>query len=249
MRKGTTQNISETGVAILVEHWSQIHEQVELEIFGESGASVRLQANVLRVELLNDCQSLVVLEYDALSTRQADDLTLILYSDIQEWYGQNRSATDDPLASLKFVTLSLKRALRRYRPAPHIQFRQAIHTPVQLFWDGHFYQAWGTAIHRQGLRLEVEMDQLAQTKLSLEKQLSQAPLVGLIVEQSDSDLPPRRLVGQILAVEPQIPIRSEKLPASSLILEIGLPQALAQRQRAVIQSLLRSLPVKHGVAP
>ncbi len=249
VRKGITQNISETGAAILVDHWSQMHEQVELEVFGESGASVRLMANVLRVELVNDVQSRVVVEYEPLSTGQADELTLILYSDVQEWYGQNRSAADNPLDSLKFVTLSLRRALRRYRPAPHIQFRQAIRTPVQLFWDGHFYQAWGTAIHRQGLRLEMEIDPHFQAKLALAKQSEQPALVGLIVDQFEGELPSRRLVGQILAVKPQASSRSEHGTSSKLLLEIGLPQALAQRQRPVMQSLLQKLPVSPGVTP
>lgn len=231
---GTTLDVSETGARIILDAWPNIPEEVEVELMGDFGARAFLKANVIRIAPFEEAQVLLVLSFQSLSRSQQDALCCVLYSDVQEWYGQARRQEDQPLQSLKFVATSLSRSLQDATPARKQPPRKRIQTPAQLYWNGQFYNGTATALGLQTLRIEMDATWLPDwsTLASLQ------PVVGCTI-QHDPSSAETRLLAQVAALE--------ELSQGQIAVELNFPAPLRQRQRQKIERLLATLasPLVH----
>ncbi len=242
---GKTLDISENGAQILLESWPNLPDVVELEIIGDFGARAFLDAKVLRVDPISDTEVVIAVDFIDPTPAQFDALTLVIFSDVNEWYSQQRQEFDRPLASLKFLATGLVRVFREPKPARQVQVRKQIQARAQLYWEGHFYAAIATEISSRTMRLE--LDARSMPNLEMIHRLN-IP-VGLLLNQSQDDPNPKRLVAQIAAIEPyessvqpQLAIATQirKAP-TSVFVELTFPNNLNRHQGDRIKHLLKTL--------
>jgi cellulose synthase (UDP-forming) len=254
---GQTLNISESGCLIELELWPNIADEVRLELLGDHGERVLLDAKVVRATVTDALHTQLALNFLEPSRTQMDDLVVLIYSDVKEWYSQQRPERDNPWASLKFITTSLQRALQELQPAVGVKVRQQVQAPAQIYWDGWAGQAYqGTVVElgAQDLRLEL-VDIPFQLELELLQQ--EKPLLGVLIQMplalASAALPTEAtsLLAQVKAVE-ILPrhqlapnLSSLQSPARSLtdriVLELSFPEEFQRQQRKKIKTLLNIL--------
>lgn len=227
--KGTTMNVSETGCQVILDSWANLLDEVEIELIGDFGARAFLKSQVVRAVPLNDDQLIVTLDFIAPSRSQIDALTVVIYSDVQQWYSQHRENKDDAFGSIRFIATSLARAFQALKPESNqMRLRKPIDAYAQLYWKGSFYRAHAVEIGNRSLRLELqpgdltEVDELRKTQ----------PLVGLLLSQDNGDVSPQRLLAQVNQVE---------TPGDRLTIELEFPEQIMQRQETKIRQLVKSL--------
>ena len=227
--KGTTMNVSETGCQVILDSWANLLDEVEIELVGDFGARAFLKSQVVRAVPLNDDQLIVTLDFIAPSRSQIDALTVVIYSDVRQWYSQHRENKDDAFGSIRFIATSLARAFQALKPESNqMRLRKPIDAYAQLYWKGSFYRAHAVEIGNRSLRLELqpgdltEVDELRKTQ----------PLVGLLLSQDDGNVSPQRLLAQVNQVE---------TPGDRLTIELEFPEQIMQRQETKIRQLVKSL--------
>ena len=227
--KGTTLNVSETGCQVILESLADLLDEIEVELIGDFGARAFLKSKVVRAVPLNDTQLSVTLDFIAPTRSQIDALTVVIYSDVKEWYSQHRQNSDDPLGSLRFITTSLSRAFQSRNPEfTTMRLRKSINAYTQLYWKGSYYRAEAVEIGNRSLRLHLELGALPE----VEELKSTQPLVGLLLSQSIGDTAPKRLLAQVHHIESS---------ASFLAIELEFPDQIMERQEVKIRQLLKSL--------
>ena len=227
--KGTTMNVSETGCQVILDSWANLLDEVEIELVGDFGARAFLKSQVVRAVPLNDDQLIVTLDFIAPSRSQIDALTVVIYSDVRQWYSQHRENKDDAFGSIRFIATSLARVFQALKPEfNQMRLRKPIDAYAQLYWKGSFYRAHAVEIGNRSLRLELqpgdltEVDELRKTQ----------PLVGLLLSQDDGNVSPQRLLAQVNQVE---------TPGDRLTIELEFPEQIMQRQETKIRQLVKSL--------
>ena len=227
--KGTTMNVSETGCQVILDSWANLLDEVEIELVGDFGARAFLKSQVVRAVPLNDDQLIVTLDFIAPSRSQIDALTVVIYSDVRQWYSQHRENKDDAFGSIRFIATSLARVFQALKPESNqMRLRKPIDAYAQLYWKGSFYRAHAVEIGNRSLRLELqpgdltEVDELRKTQ----------PLVGLLLSQDDGNVSPQRLLAQVNQVE---------TPGDRLTIELEFPEQIMQRQETKIRQLVKSL--------
>jgi cellulose synthase (UDP-forming) len=241
--KGKTVNVSETGAQILLDVWPNIPDEVQIELVGDYGAGVLLNAKIVRAIATNQLQTSLAVNFINPSRTQLDDLVVVLYSDVKEWYSQNRTERDNPLASLRFISTSLRRVFQEFQPEVGVKVRKQVQVVVQLYWEGwagHSYTATLTELSMQDLRLELD------PMLVLDREMVQQtkPLIGLLVAGKDDV--PQSLLAQVQTVE--ILVNSSVAYSTSsegttqrFAIELTFPESLNRQQQSKIKKLLRSI--------
>lgn len=231
--KGRTIDVSETGARILLDSWPNIPDVVELELVGDYGARSFLSAEIVRGIPLNESQTLLIADFLEPTREQVDALSLVLYSDVREWYSQNRKIVDDPLQSLRFIATSISRAFDEPKPTQGVKVRKQTQVPVQLFWDGHLYPATVVEAGVQSLQLAIAADQIPNWDVIQRKK----PLVGIELIDDTTKTQEHRLLAFVTAVEIHQHTAQHGIEHWILI-ELRLPKRLKQRQEEAIEKLL-----------
>ena len=227
--KGTTMNVSETGCQVILDSWANLLDEVEIELVGDFGARAFLKSQVVRAVPLNDDQLIVTLDFIAPSRSQIDALTVVIYSDVRQWYSQHRENKDDAFGSIRFIATSLARVFQALKPEfNQMRLRKPIDAYAQLYWKGSFYRAHAVEIGNRSLRLELQPSDLTEVDELRKTQ----PLVGLLLSQDDGDVSPQRLLAQVNQVE---------TPGDRLTIELEFPEQIMQRQETKIRQLVKSL--------
>jgi cellulose synthase (UDP-forming) len=238
---GRTLDASETGCRILLENWPNLPDQIELELVGDFGARAFLNGQIIRVTPQNDNQIIVAVDFVDPTPIQFDALVLVLYSDVNQWYSQERQNLDNPLGSLKFLMTGLFRAFQDPKPDPRVTVRKQISAAVQIYWEGQFHPATATEINTRSLRLELT----EKTIRNLDEMRHNKPPLGLLVSQYSTDPLPKRLIAQVEAIElPGRGIDSPYSPtstASPTVIELRFPKNLDRQQGSKIKQLLKTL--------
>jgi cellulose synthase (UDP-forming) len=233
-----TINISETGALVVLDDWPNICDRIRLEVIGDHDARVLLDAKVVRATANDRLQTLLALEFTDLSPIQQDDLTLVLYSDVRQWYSQHRLEQDNPIRSLRFILTSLKRAFQDARPDVGVKLRKQVQTAVEVYWEGwpeKGYTAHLIEIGSQDLRLELlweqpqHLDYLAQHR----------PILSLLIYLDLTDRFPKSLLAQVERVE--YGAASQPNSITPVRLELSFPKALEKQQRNKIRQLIQTL--------
>jgi cellulose synthase (UDP-forming) len=259
---GQTVDVSESGAQIILDEWPNIPDEVKLELVGDYGARALMNGRVLRAIATSKLQARLFIDFVNPTRSQIDDLTLVIYSDVNEWYSQTRTETDNPIESLKFIATSLKRVFREFRPATGEKVRKQVNAFAQLYWEGwegHSYTAKVTEIGTQDVRVELEGSRL----FNLETMQQTQPLIGLLLSQEADDPQPSSLLAQVETIEelaaiplmfresvagrnPAFATRQESPtlePAEQvrIAIELSFPESLKRQQQAKIQRLLKTL--------
>ena len=229
---GMTDNVSESGCQVIINSWSNLLSRVELELIGDYGARAFVTAEVIRAVPLNESQTILSLEFVEPSRAQLDDLNRVIYSDVREWYSQQRDSVDDPMESFKFIASSVTRSFRKREAAVvNAKLRKPIHAYAQVYWQGHLYPAVATEMGHRSLQVEMETGVLDDRN-----PLSRSQPVGLLLSQAVNEPLPKRLLAQVEAVTPVSDMRGNRL-----ILELAFPEKIMKRQGNNIKHLLKTL--------
>jgi cellulose synthase (UDP-forming) len=231
--EGETMNISETGCQVVIDSWADLLDEVDLELTGDYGAKAFVKARVVRATPISETQLLLFLDFPTLTTKEQDDLTLVIYSDVQEWYSQRREAADDPMESFKFIASSLMRSFQQRKPAiNNVRLRKPIGAHAQIYWQGGFYKAMATEIGNRSLKVEIEPGLLPDVETLRKVQ----PLVGLLLSQDPTEALPKRLLAQVIDVT-----SSTEAGSNRVVLELEFPDQIMARQQTKIRQLVKSL--------
>jgi len=234
---GKTIDVSETGARILFDSWLNIPDVIELELVGDYGARAFLTAQVIRGVPLNENQSLLIVDFLEPTREQVDALGLVLYSDVREWYSQNREEVDDPLGSLRFLVTSLSRSFQDFKPMKGEQVRKRIQAPAQLFWEGHLYPAIATEAGIKSLRLVLDAQLIPNWEVLQRKK----PVVGLLLGTQSTDgtiiaNPENRLLAVVDTIE--VKPSGDSATQNQVAIELRFPEQLRARQESKIKPLL-----------
>ena len=241
---GITTNVSESGAQICLDVWPNTSDQVKVELVGDYGARVLLNAVIVRATATPKLQTLLAVEFTNVSQTQLDDLVVVIYCDVKEWYSQRRIERDHPLQSLSFIVTSLKRAFKDLRPERGVKVRKQVRADAKLFWEGwenRVLSAQVTEISSQELRVELITD----IELHLAHLQQSQPLIALLVSQSDAEQEAQSLLTQVMQVEVLPPLTSiddeDEISKQRVALELSFPEMLKAEQQRKIKQLLRAL--------
>ncbi|MGF1499705.1 MAG: UDP-forming cellulose synthase catalytic subunit [Elainellaceae cyanobacterium] len=244
---GRTVNISETGAQILLDEWPNVPDEVRVELRGDFGARALMDAQIVRAIATDALQTLLAVDFLSPSQVQQDDLAVVLYSDVNEWYSQNRSESDRPLESFRFIATSFRRVFQEFSPEIGVKVRQQVQAIAELYWEeweGNHYAAALKEISSQELRVELEAD--ANLKPEVLEQTQ--PIIGLLIRPSATSPVAQSVLAQVQTVERlstllpsnQAPSSAE-LPIQRLAIELTFPRFLEAQQKRKIRQLLRLL--------
>ena len=206
-----------------------------------------MNGKVIRAIATSKLQARLFVDFVDLTRTQLDDLTLVIFSDVKEWYSQTRKETDNPVESFKFIVTSFKRVFKEFRPAVGVKVRKQVNAFTQLYWEGwegQSYTAKVTEIGTEDIRVEIEGSEV----FNLEMMQSTQPLIGLLVSQDANELQPTSLLAQVETIEDLTPvnigIQKNSQGAKSQIriaIELSFPESLKRQQQIKVQRLLKKL--------
>ena len=130
---GTTVDISESGALVKLDEWPNTADRVRLEVTGDYGAKVLVDARIVRALTTPDFKTQIAVQFLNLNRAQKDDLSVLLFSDVDEWFSQVRLEVDRPLESLRFIASTMRRVFQEFQPASGMQMRQVVKAPIR-FW-------------------------------------------------------------------------------------------------------------------
>ncbi|HEY9627147.1 MAG TPA: UDP-forming cellulose synthase catalytic subunit [Coleofasciculaceae cyanobacterium] len=248
---GVTVDISESGAQILLDDWPNIPDEIRVELVGDFGARALLNARVVRANATDKLQAILAVDFIDLNRTQLDDLAIVLFSDVQEWYAQYRTETDKPFQSLRFIATSLRRAFRELRPADGVKVRKQVRAMAQLFWEEWGERSYPTKVVELGMHdLRVEVSDLPA--LYLDPLRYNRPVLALLIEPGYGDALPQSLLVQVESLEvlatglsQDVEFRPDGVEQSEIevlrvSMELSFPTSLDRQQRSKIQQVLRS---------
>lgn len=252
---GQTIDVSESGAQVLVEGHPNLPDVIELTLTGDFGCQVTLPGKIMRrlpvtpdqaqpdqarLDQAQLDQTILAIDFPQLTTQQSDQLVLVLYSDVREWYTQQRQEVDRPWHSFQFLILGLSRAFRDFRPSEAPPIRKQIRAFAQIYWDGQYYPGVATEISSRELRIELE-DCPAEL-IALRRTV--VP-IGVLLSQSVRDPQPTHLIAQLEMIGTRqllLPSGIVDRPATAAVpIELSFPQALDGEQSEQIRELLKRL--------
>ncbi len=228
---GTTVDISETGCRVSLDSWPNLPDEVELELRGDFGARAFINGRIVRAVPSSENQTILAIDFVDLTPAQRDALSIVIYSDVWEWYSQHRQDVDRPLDSFRFIATSIMRSFRPARPATSQRMRKKVQAAVQLYWEGNFYSGVAMEINSRSLRVE-----LPSSNRELEMMGDSGALVGLLLSQDAEETMPSRLLAQVVQVE-----QIKGSGGNAMAVELSFPEQVMDRQRPKIRNLLRTL--------
>ena len=244
---GQTVDVSESGAQILLDEWPNIPDEIKVELVGDYGVRALINGRVIRAIATSKLQARLFIDFVNPTRTQIDDLTLVLFSDVKEWFSQTRTEVDNPLESLKFIVTSIKRVFREFRPAIGEKVRKQVNAFAQLYWEGwegQSYTAKVMEIGTQDVRLELD----ASDVFNLETMQRTQPLIGLLLSQEADNLQPTSLLAQVETIEgldPSPTGNQRELEHSASVnriaIELSFPESLRRQQHSKIQRLLKTL--------
>ncbi len=245
---GQTIDVSESGTQVLLDEWPNIPDEVKVELVGDYGARVLLNGQVIRAIATSKLQARLFIDFVNITRPQLDDLTLVLFSDVKEWYSQTRKEVDNPVESLKFIVTSFKRVFREFRPAIGVKVRKQVNAFAQLYWEGwegQSYTAKLTEIGTQDARVEL----VGNGIFNLETMQKTQPLIGLLLSQKGDTPQPTSLLGRVETIEDlttsakglQQQEVANTTPVMRIAIELSFPESLKRQQQVKIQRLLKIL--------
>ncbi len=230
---GHTDNVSETGARITFDQAPALLDVVEVELVGDFGARVVIpKAQVVTKFPPRDGKTAIAVDFGELSQVEMDNLAIVLYSDVAEWYSQDRSDKDNAFSSLWFLITALGRVLQDFRPAPKRAIRKQTSMVAKLFWEGRNYPGIITEMGVRSMLIDIYEPSLQRAQQRLE---TTRPLVGISLTGS---LP--RDIGRNFVAEVQAATLAEDSQGSLLRVELVFPEQIHDRQQDKLERILQA---------
>ena len=224
---GTTLDISETGAEILLSDWPNLPDLIDIEIHGDTNSRVFLSGRVLRVNPRSDREVSITVTFEEITQAQRDGLTLVIFSDVEQWYAQVQNNADRPLASIRFLLTSLMRVFHEPQPSESGELYKQVKAYTQIYSQGHYLDAMAFGINSRGLQVVLEQDH----GIVLHPEIfGTGEPVGLMIHTDSPQ--PVRLVAQLGAIQ-----TSE----TATTLDLTFPKILDVQQGGRIKGLFQSL--------
>ncbi len=224
---GTTLDISETGAEILLSDWPNLPDLIDIEIHGDTNSRVFLSGRVLRVNPRSDREVSITVTFEEITQAQRDGLTLVIFSDVEQWYAQVQNNADRPLASIRFLLTSLMRVFHEPQPSESGELYKQVKAYTQIYSQGHYLDAMAFGINSRGLQVVLEQDH----GIVLHPEIfGTGEPVGLMIHTDSPQ--PVRLVAQLGAIQ-----TSE----TATTLDLTFPKILDVQQGSRIKGLFQSL--------
>lgn len=224
---GTTLDISETGAEILLSDWPNLPDLIDIEIHGDTNSRVFLSGRVLRVNPRSDREVSITVTFEEITQAQRDGLTLVIFSDVEQWYAQVQNNADRPLASIRFLLTSLMRVFHEPQPSESGELYKQVKAYTQIYSQGHYLDAMVFGINSRGLQVVLEQDH----GIVLHPEIfGTGEPVGLMIHTDSPQ--PVRLVAQLGAIQ-----TSE----TATTLDLTFPKILDVQQGGRIKGLFQSL--------
>ncbi|GAB4211174.1 MAG: hypothetical protein OHK0012_03120 [Synechococcales cyanobacterium] len=218
--EGRTQNISESGVFILLDSWPLLPSTVELEIFGDTDAHVRLAAKLIRGIPQNERQMGFAFDFSETITKdQFDNLVLVIYNDVNEWYSVNSPFEDDPGQSFMFILTSIWRTVSTPLAGRAQVIRKQAEQPIRIYASGHYFNGTLTALGADGFTSTVTP---AVANALEHIRTVEVPLVGIEMPTVNGT---HRLIAKL---NPITPISGD--PVQSVTIEALFPTQMEKQQ-------------------
>jgi cellulose synthase (UDP-forming) len=187
---------------------------------------------------VSETETHLAIDFVNMTQAQKDNLVLVIYSDVQEWYSQKREYADNPFASLGFLATSLTRSLRELKVTERKKIRKQVQAYGQIYWNGHFFPGVATELGVTGLKLQLESKKAVSANKYLGEQDFQTmrnikPLVGLMLSEEANSTNPSKFVAEITNVE--------EGANGSITVELNFPDKFKPRQDNKIKQLLQVL--------
>ncbi|HBE21009.1 MAG TPA: hypothetical protein DDW51_26260 [Cyanobacteria bacterium UBA11367] len=214
---------------------------------GDFGAKVILDAEVIRLVSRNNNQSFLSVRFSELNQTQKDNLTLVIYSDVKEWYSQKRQNVDRPMESFWFLATAMFRVFKDFNVSKSNlkRLRKRIRASAQIYWQGEFYLGKATDLGATTIRLELENITTSNAKLLEPKNLKriqqEEPIVGLLLSQNENSPSRERLLAQISSIELLANPSSSSASPEKVAIELTFPEQFKDKQADKIKELLRVL--------
>jgi cellulose synthase (UDP-forming) len=240
---GKTLNVSESGAQLLLDEWPNVPDQVRIELIGDYNARALLDAKIIRATATSKLQTLLSLDFINVSRTQADDLSLVIFSDVKEWYAQHRSQSDRPFDSLRFISTSLSRVFSEFTPELGTKMRKQVRASVQLVWDGWMGQSYQAEVVEMGTR-DLRLEVMGLSDLDIDTLRQDQPLLGLLMSTYPGEA--QSLLAQVSEVN-VLPPQTVWLEGNAFVddpkvaLELTFPSTLDRQQRSKIRAVLKSL--------
>lgn len=252
--EGTTIDISETGAQILLDIWPNISDQVKLEIYGDYGAIALLDAEIIRASATDTLQTKLAISFVNMSQAQQDDLATVIFSDVRKWYSQDRENSDDPLRSLKFILMSLRRAFQELNPANSFKMRKQVEVMSDLRWKGWGSYVQAAMITELGSR-DIRLELLGDASTAAVALQDNHPLLHLQIYPKADSAQSYDLMAQVERLELIPKLSSTYVGAKTsptlgsatqlsdyrVALELSFPMSLDQQQHDQIKTLLKQV--------
>lgn len=239
---GKTIDVSESGARILLDVWPNIPDQVRVELIGDFGARALLDAEVVRGIATDRLETVLAVNFIDVSRTQLDDLIVVIFSDVREWYSQNRQDIDKPLDSLRFIANSLRRAFREFRPEIGVKVRKQVDVDVQLYWEGWEGKSYTAKITQMGMR-ELRLEFNGESMLHLDAMHIAQPLIAIAVGQEAGELYGQSLLAQVQMIE-DLPPLAGQYGVERVAIELRFPESLDRQQQSKIRRILQQLDTK-----
>jgi cellulose synthase (UDP-forming) len=234
--QGRTVDVSESGALVQMEDWPNIPDQVWVELVGDYDGRALVEAQVVRANATSRLETQLTLDFVNVSRSQADDLALVLYSDVKEWYGQNRNRVDMPLRSLRFIASSIGRVFTDFSPQTGVKMRKQANALVHLTWEGWQGEYLGRVLEMGTHDLSMELRDLNELdRITL---LETRPTVGLLFPAHERQPDAHSLVAQVIQASG---LPTDPLSQTRLVLELTFPETLQPQQQTKIRAVLRGL--------
>ncbi|MEM7065288.1 MAG: UDP-forming cellulose synthase catalytic subunit [Cyanobacteria bacterium P01_B01_bin.77] len=252
--EGTTIDISETGAQVLLDIWPNISEQVKLELYGDYGAMALLDAEIIRASATDSLQTKLAINFVNMSQSQQDDLATVIFSDVRKWYSQDRENSDNPLQSLRFILLSLRRAFQELNPANSVKMRKQVEVMSDLRWKGwgsYVQAAMITELGSRDMRLELLGDASTAAvalqdnhpllHLQIYPQVDSAQSYDLMAQVERLELLPKLSSTYAGAKAGPTLGSAAQLSDYRIALELSFPMSLERQQHDQIKTLLKQV--------
>jgi cellulose synthase (UDP-forming) len=237
---GETINVSESGALIAFNSKLNLPDEIDIELSGDFGQKVSLTARIVRVTPINNTRTQLAIDFVNLNQSQKDHLSLVLYSDVEEWYCQKRKYADQPVASLGFLSTSLLRSLKEIKLIQQKQVRKQVFAYSELYLDGNRFNGVISELGVTGLSMELNSTKAKSSSKELEQNdlvniQTIKPLVGLILSKNKTiDIGQSgRFIAEVQTVE----IDS----TGKITMDLKFPDKFQHQQLPNIKQLLEQL--------
>ncbi|BAY86670.1 cellulose synthase catalytic subunit [Calothrix parasitica NIES-267] len=237
---GETINVSESGALIAFNTELNLPDEIDIELTGDFGQKVSLTARIVRLTPINNTRTHIAIDFVNLTQSQQDNLSLVLYSDVEEWYCQKRKYADRPLASLGFLSTSFLRSLKDIQASSPQLVRKKVIAYSELYLDGDRFDGSISELGVTGLRLKLNSTKAKSSIKKLDQNDLQnieaiKPLVGLMLSKNKTiDIGQSgRFIAEVQTVE--------KDSTGGITIDLKFPDKFQQQQSPKIKQFLEQL--------